>query len=72
MKIEGDEVIFSTGTRVQANDGVIGISSPDEYGWDVREGYDGHLGSDNLTKEEKVELAEYMICLWQEFKSDCS
>lgn len=76
MKIEGDKVIFSTGKTRGANCGIIGLSPR----MDVSGGYDGgfYNGPDDeewrdederLTKEELVELAEYMIEQWQKFRS---
>ena len=76
MKIEGDNVIFSTGKVKSANCGIIGIG----HGHSVSEGYDGGFfepkdeGEDDeyyegLTKEEQVELAEYMIKRWEDFKA---
>jgi len=64
MKIEGDDVIFSNGKVKYANCGIIGIS-PDG---NVTEGYDG--GFTIMTDEERVELADYMINTWQEFKDN--
>lgn len=72
MKIEGDNVIFSTGRVVYANYGVIGLFPKDESGWTVMEGWDGTLCefSDKLTQDELVELADHMIALWQDFRTD--
>ena len=64
MRIDGDDIIFSTGKRLYANCGIIGID-PD---LDVYEGYDGDFGDDKLTEEEKLELAEYMITVWKSYK----
>ncbi len=71
MKAEGDDIIFSTGTRKYANDGIIGIDDDLE----VTEGYDGgfywyeHNRTNALTKEEHLELADFMIDRWSKFKS---
>lgn len=72
MEIKGDEVIFSTGTRRYANNGIIGLS-PDG---DVSEGHDGGFWEpeegewrdDELTPSELVELADHMIAEWTAFK----
>ena len=74
MKIDGDEVIFSTGKVRYANNGIIGLG-PD---LEVSEGYDGGFWSaheseykdeaDILTPAERVELADYMIERWQAFR----
>lgn len=71
MKIEGDDVIFSTGTVKYANNGFIGLSPEG----DVSEGYDGGFFSSDdftpdLTPAECVELAEYMILEWQAFREN--
>lgn len=73
MKIERDTVTFeSTGFILHANNGIIGINPSLE----ISEGYDGGFskGEDDefnvisFTKEERAELADYMIGLWQRFK----
>lgn len=74
MKIEGDDVIFSTGKVKDANCGIIGISPS----LGVSSGYDDgffykredgeYRPDDYLTKEEQIELADYMIGLWSQFK----
>jgi len=68
MKIDGDAVVFSTGKKVYVNNGIIGLSEPDEDGWSVSEGYDGGINTNKLTHEERWELADYMINLWKRFK----
>lgn len=75
MQIEGDDVIFSTGKRMSANCGVIGISPKGG----VTEGWDGGFfdpeaaakwdEDPELTPSECVELADYMIERWQEFRA---
>ena len=76
MKIGRDEVVFNTGKTRYANGCIIGLG-PD---MEVSEGYDGvfYSGPDNeelkdedkrLTKAELIELAEYMIEQWQNFRS---
>lgn len=70
MEVDRDNLIFSTGKFRYANNGIIGLSEPDEDGWEVTEGYDGGIDINDLTKEEKVELADYMINLWQRFKDE--
>ena len=76
MKIDGDKVIFSTGKEKDANNGIIGLSPK----YNVTEGYDGGFHSpkdswesdedyDGLNIEERIELAEYMIERWKEFKA---
>lgn len=70
-KYDGEEIVLSTGKRFYANQGIIGIN--DELS--IYEGYDGRISlreyypteSLNLSKEERKELAEYAISLWQKF-----
>jgi hypothetical protein len=66
MRVEGDEVIFSSGKRLYANAGIIGLSER----LDVTEGYDGGFCyyDDKLTEDERHELADYMIDLWNKYK----
>ncbi len=70
MKIEGDDVIFDSGKKLDANGGIIGLNQRLEaYG-----GYDQDLdwgGSDELlTPDERMELAEYMIALWRRYAAE--
>lgn len=64
MKIEGDELIFSTGKKVYANNGIIGIS-PD---LGITEGYDGGIETEELTPDEKAELADYAVAQWTKWR----
>ncbi len=69
MKIEGDDLVFSTGKRVYANNGIIGLG-PD---LDISGGYDQGIyypdaNCEDLSKQELIELADHMITKWQEFK----
>ena len=68
MGIKEDGFVFSTGKEIYANRGIIGLSEPGKYGWEVSEGYDGGIEIDDLTEGEKIELADYMISLWQRFR----
>ena len=70
MRVNGERFIFSTGKEVYANNGIIGLCEPGKWGWDVTEGYDGGIDMDDFTKEEKIELADYMLSLWQRFKDE--
>lgn len=57
---------LSTGRTIYANNLLIGIS-PD---MSVTGGYDSSLDIDDTwTAAEKIELAEYMIGLWANFKA---
>lgn len=71
MRIDGDKVIFSTGTERYANRGIIGLDGE----LSVSEGYDGGFWEvgwkapgTELTRDELAELADYMIALWTKFK----
>ncbi len=84
MEKTKDGFILSSGRRIGANNNIIGLSEPtEEEGWTISEGYDGTLfmaknpeytpsggGLTPLTPEELVEIADYMIALWQRFKDD--
>ena len=65
-----NDMILKTGRAVEANCGLISINSD----FSIREGYDGYIhGLENwtdnpYTKEEKIELADYMIGLWTQYK----
>ena len=75
MKISKNTIFFSTGRTRYANNGIIGIG-PD---MNVTEGYDrgfyefcqgSFLDEDEiLTKDELIELADYMIEQWKKFRS---
>ena len=64
MRIEGDNVILSTGTTFYANKGILGISG--QRGMDITQGYDGGICED-FTQKEKAEIAEYVIALWKQW-----
>ena len=64
LRIDGDNVIFSTGKKIYANNGIIGLSP----NLKVSEGYDGGIDNNELTSEEKLELSEYMLAAWNEYK----
>lgn len=72
MKWEGKHYVLSTGKIIQAYTGSIGIN----YEKVMTEGYDGFLYSPEmnnkyaLTKKELIEITEYMINKWKEFKHD--
>ena len=76
MKIENNEVTFSTGKTRYANRGIIGLG-PD---MEVSQGYDGifYSGEDEelyrdsadlLSNTDLIELADYMIEQWKTFRS---
>lgn len=70
--ISGETVIFSSDRRLRAERGVLGISPRLEV-------FHGHSGvlvpsepffddNDALTSQERIELADHMLALWQAFK----
>lgn len=64
-----DLFILTSGVRLYANNNILGIA-PD---LNTYEGYDGMLlryGSD-LSPEDKKELAQYAVSLWQAFGGLC-
>ena len=63
---EKDEFIFSSGQRMYANNGIVGISQGDD-GIEITEGYDGGIDSDIFTLTERQELAAWAIALWTEW-----
>ena len=63
MKITEDELEFSTGRKEYAHARIVGIN-PDGI---ISYGYDGGFSVKTWTKEERKELAEYMITLWKNF-----
>jgi hypothetical protein len=64
MKFDDDQVVFSSGKSEYAFSGIIGINSALELSY----GYDGSLADERWTKEEAIELADYMIALWTKYK----
>jgi len=68
MEIREDEVFFSSGRVGYANNGIIGLSEPNNGEWCVSYGYDGEFNIHGITMAEREELADYMIGLWKRFK----
>lgn len=65
MIYKDDEYTLSTGKTISANCGILGINI---LGNDlcIHDGYDGSArGKDNLTLQERVEVGEYIIRLWE-------
>lgn len=72
MIIDGDSVIFDSGRKLYANNGIVGLSAKDDV---VYEGYDGPLSAGfnadtnelepGLSQMEIDEICEYMIGLWE-------
>lgn len=71
-RIEEQTLIFSTGRRLSAQRGVMGISPSLE----VFQGHGGVLvpsepfldDNDALTDLERIELADFMVGQWQAFR----
>jgi hypothetical protein len=61
---DNDEIIFDSGRRVYANNGIVGLA-PDLM---VSEGYDGGIDDDRWTAAERAELADMMIDLWTQYR----
>lgn len=83
-RIDRDMYRLSSGRKVTANHGLISLAAdfaaPFGYGADapfagfeIGEGYDGHLSvdyeGDEWTAEELEELADFMVEQWQLFRS---
>ncbi len=71
MIVEGNYIKFNcTGNRYYAGEGTIGLREPDKNGWVVSGGSDHKIICDSypVKKEEKLELAEYMIILWTKYR----
>ena len=73
MQINGDDVIFSTGRRKNANLGIIGLGPDNQVTGGYDEGFfnpaDIWYKKPDLTPGECVELADFMIRRWQEFRA---
>ena len=66
LKCEQDTLVFSTGKEIYANHGIVGINPS----LGIFEGYDDDLYPESFTKDEKIELADYMIGLWKKFREE--
>ena len=79
MKIHDDDFILSTGKIIDSHCGILGMNYEAKK---ITYGYDGNLWSFDyaedleitdrhyLTKEELIEISDYMIAKWNEFKSN--
>lgn len=74
---EGDRIVLSTGKKIYANCGYVGINAEGELSegydgcpldGDFEEGYAQAPGDQQLTPADLAELADYMLGLWQRFK----
>ncbi len=67
MRIDGDDVKFRAGRTAYANLGIIGLSKDGDT-FITSGGYDAIFpDGEPLTKEERLELAAYMINQWALF-----
>ena len=70
MKLDNDEYVLSSGRRLYAHFGIIGINPELK----IYEGYGGgmpcpyQIKKGNLTVDDMRELADYMISLWGQFR----
>ena len=69
MKIEDDYISFANGKQIYVHANIIGICSEDGNLY-ISYGADGTIDEGPLTKEERIELADYMIALWAKLKED--
>ena len=67
MKSTSEGFILSNGKEFYANCSILGINDA----LDISYGYDGGV-CDEFTKEERQEIAKYMIGLWKKFAKDDS
>ena len=74
MIIERDTIILDTGRRLPANKGIVGLS-PDGG---IFGGYDDHIhvvtwgDEDELTPDELIDIADYMIASWEKVLIDAA
>lgn len=67
MDFPDDQVMtLSSGRKVTANNGYVGINQQ----LDTSEGHDSYLSTEEWTLQEKIELADHMIALWEKFKEE--
>lgn len=74
MKRTGDEtcIFESTGRTLSVFEGIIGLSLDGQQGPTAGHDCDAYVpspGHPDLLPSERVELADYMIALWQEYKA---
>ena len=62
--IKTDWEFESTGNTIYAWEGIFGIN----HNLEIYSGYDDCDVDSSLTKDEKIELADYMIDLWNKYK----
>jgi hypothetical protein len=69
MRIDGDNVKWRSGREEYANQGIIGLGEDEQGQFVTVGGYSSCLPAkeDVLNKEEREELAAYMIEKWAKF-----
>lgn len=67
MIIEDDTLTFSTGKKLYAHCGIVGLDLGLDDELTITYGYDGVIPADKLTVGEKRELAVFMIDMWQRY-----
>ncbi len=68
---EKDEITFeTTGRKEYAFSGILGLGENYTGHQEVFYGYDGGLNTEAMTREERAELADYVIAKWQKFKEE--
>lgn len=78
MKIDDNRIVFSS-KRFAIHAGYIGAMYQENGTVEIATGYDQYLipetgnfdydyDNPHLTKEERIELADYMIEMWNKFK----
>jgi hypothetical protein len=72
MKLIDEKLVMNDGTAYGANCGIIGLNTYDNC---IYEGFDGILNKFDeygdiieLPREHRMEIAEYMITAWTEYK----
>lgn len=64
MRINNEIAEFSSGITKAIECGIIGINNE----FELSEGYDAKIRSNELSDCDKIELADYMINLWSTFR----
>lgn len=72
MKAEGDKIVLSNGHGFYAHRSILGLSASGETASyedekSVAHGYDGTVGGEEFTPEERREIALHMIGRWKEW-----
>lgn len=68
MKITDNAIVFSSGRIIYALGGIWGLQHSGIIGLSEVDIDSQEIIAINLTNQEKIELADYMINLWKQFK----